>query len=90
MRGRSGDVLPLLAKGSFHGAYLDADHSERSVSRDLAQVWDLLLPGAVLVCDDYGSTVHPGARAAVDAYFNKPEILHQVLHRNFQIILLKR
>jgi len=90
VRGRSADVLPLLARRSFHGAYLDGDHGEGSVTQDLRLTWDLLLPGAVLACDDYGSVQHPGTRRAIDKFFSDPEIPHQVLFKDFQIIVLKR
>lgn len=29
-----------------------------------------LLPGGILVCDDYGSGSYPGARTAMDEYFS--------------------
>lgn len=90
VRGRSQDVLPLFAKEQFHGAYLDACHFEEAVTRDLELIWDLLLPGAVLVCDDYGCLEQPGARAAVDKFLGRPEVGHQILFVDFQIILLKQ
>lgn len=33
--------------------------------------WDLLLPGGVVICDDYGFTTCPGARRAIDEFFEE-------------------
>jgi predicted O-methyltransferase YrrM len=71
---------------TFHGAYLDGDHRRENVARDLELLWPLLLPGAVLVCDDYGCAEQPGARAAIDAFL--PGMSHHVLHVDFQMIIL--
>jgi predicted O-methyltransferase YrrM len=79
----------LNAHGTtFHGAYLDANHNFASVLADLELLWPLLLPGAVLVCDDYDSQQHPGARRAIDEFLAKTP--HQVLSTSFQIIVLKQ
>lgn len=35
----------------------------------VAYFWDLLLPGGVVICDDCGFTTCPGARRAIDEFF---------------------
>jgi predicted O-methyltransferase YrrM len=63
--GRSEDVLCLLRDGFFDLAFVDADHSYRSVRHDLVQVLPLLRAGGVIVCHDY-CEVWPGVVQAVD------------------------
>lgn len=74
----------------FHGAYLDADHQEHNVRWDLFYLWPLLLPGAVLVCDDYNCPGQPGAHVAIDSFLSTHGHEATVLHTGFQIILLKK
>jgi predicted O-methyltransferase YrrM len=88
-KGRSSDILLAMQAEPtrFDGAYVDGDHREEALSRDLELVWPLLLPGAVLVCDDYGLEKIPEARATIDKFLARVE--HQVLHVDFQILVLK-
>lgn len=51
--GRSEVVLPTLPRRHFHGAYIDGSHKDEDVYRDAWQVHSLLLPGALMVFDDY-------------------------------------
>lgn len=45
----------------------------------IAFFYDRLVPGGVLLCDDYGSTACPGAKRAFDEFIqDKPE--HSVIH----------
>lgn len=88
LKGRSRDVLPALGGTMFNGAYVDADHCEESVRSDLKLLWPLLKPGAVCVFDDYGWT-DPGTRVVVDEFLQNPANHARLLHKSFQVIILK-
>lgn len=88
-RGLTHEVLASLDRVVFDGAYLDGDHLESSVERDLALLWPKLRKGAVLVCDDYGCEDQPGARRAVDSFLAARRGEYELLHSGFQAILLK-
>jgi hypothetical protein len=47
---------------------IDGDHSEEGVYRDLWWVQDIVLPGAVIVMDDYGDRMWPGVAKATSRY----------------------
>jgi predicted O-methyltransferase YrrM len=87
--GRSQDVLPILRETRFHGAYIDGDHRERIVRRDVELLWPLLLPGAVCVFDDYGWEKDPGVRIVVDELLADPSMRARLLFADFQAIVLK-
>lgn len=89
MKGLSLDLLPSLKDKSFHGAYIDGEHTERMILREAELVWPLLHSGGILVFDDYGGVEHPEAKKAIDKFLGKPEISHEVLFKDFQIIVLK-
>lgn len=89
LKGKAEDILPTLKGKMFHGAYLDSSHTEESVLIEARLIWDLLLPGAVFVFDDYGSPQHPGVKKSADAFLKQPNIGHTILHRAWQLILIK-
>jgi predicted O-methyltransferase YrrM len=64
-----GDLTSLSAlRGAgqpFDFVYLDGDHREAAVSRDISIVWPLLAAGGALLADDYG---WPGVRAALGKF----------------------
>jgi predicted O-methyltransferase YrrM len=51
-RGRSTDVLPLLAAGSFELVYVDGDHAYSSVKHDIENAKRLVADGGILCGDD--------------------------------------
>jgi Methyltransferase domain len=51
-RGRSADVLPLLAPGSFDLVYVDGDHAYSSVKQDVENAKRLVSDGGILCGDD--------------------------------------
>lgn len=55
-------LAPLLPQVGF--AYIDADHREDSVSRDIETWWPLVRPGGVLAGHDFDDE-HAGVKAAV-------------------------
>lgn len=88
LKGLSRDILPTLKNG-FHGAYIDGSHLKPDVLLDTEMTWPLLLPDAVLVFDDYGSKRWSGVRRAVDAFLKRPEIRREILHKEWQMIVVK-
>jgi hypothetical protein len=89
LKGRAEDILPSLRR-IFHGAYIDSSHTEKSVLAEVRLTWDLLLPEAILVLDDYGSSQHPGVRKATNSFLVQPDIKHEILHQGFQLIIIKK
>jgi predicted O-methyltransferase YrrM len=74
-RGATGTILPVLAiegrRYSF--VYVDGDHAAARVLADMCAAWDLLSPGGLMVCDDYGwvnpekpDAINP--KPAIDAF----------------------
>jgi hypothetical protein len=49
---------------------VDGDHSEAGVESDLWWVQDLLLPGGIVVMDDFGDPMWPGVGTAVGRYLD--------------------
>jgi len=58
-----------FADGSLDLVFIDADHSEESVLRDLQAWLPKLRPGGILSGHDYGAPHHPGVKRAVDRAF---------------------
>lgn len=54
----------LFADGSLHMIFIDADHSEESVTQDIAAWLPKVASGGVIAGDDYHG--FPGVKAAVD------------------------
>ncbi|MGA0530515.1 TylF/MycF/NovP-related O-methyltransferase [Hansschlegelia sp. KR7-227] len=60
--------FPEVAERSFALLHVDVDLYEPT--RDALEFfWPRLVPGGVVVCDDYGSRKCPGAKRAFDEYF---------------------
>jgi predicted O-methyltransferase YrrM len=89
LKGRSQEILPTIKELKLHGAHIDGDHSKSVILLEAGLVWDMLLPGGVLVFDDYGYEPMPEAKEAIDEFLAKPEVHHQVLFKGFQAIVLK-
>lgn len=68
-RGKSSEILPLLAPGLFDLAYIDADHSYAPTLRDLQLASPLLRTGGILCGDDL-ELQYPDAQN-IDEYRNK-------------------
>lgn len=62
VRARFEDALPdMAAQGRvFDGCFLDAHHSEESVTRDIGLALPLIKPGGFLAFHDYGRGPHTG------------------------------
>lgn len=85
---KAGLPLPHVHKGWFHEmtasdipdriafAFLDGDYY-KSIATSLQLVWPRLVPGAVVVVDDYTNEALPGAVKAVDEWLvGHPAKLH--------------
>ena len=90
LKGNSRDILKTLPSESFHGAYVDGSHDESEVLHDAIETWRLTKPGAVIVFDDYASTEYPGVQLALDTFLKQPDIHFEILHKEWQVILLKK
>ena len=80
---------------TFDFAYVDGAHEARAVFEDLALVWPLLKPDAILLCDDYewswpGHGAVDTPRIAIDAFLQcyAPEV--KLLHKGYQVIMQKK
>ena len=78
VQGRVEDTLPDQAPGRIAMLRLDTDWYE-STSHELEHLYPRLVPGGVLIIDDYGHW--QGARRAVDEYISRhrlPLMLHRI------------
>jgi hypothetical protein len=66
VQGKVEDTIPATLPGPIALLRLDTDWYE-STRHELEHLWELLVPGGVLIVDDYGHWA--GAREAVDEYF---------------------
>ena len=89
VKGLSESVLPGLRDVKLHGAYIDGEHSRRAILFEAPLVWDMLIPGGVLIFDDYGYKEMPQAKEAIDEFLGRTEIHHEILYLDFQSIVLK-
>ena len=92
-RGKTSEVLPGLASGSFDVVYIDAGHREDEVRQDALESWRLAKPGAILIFDDYlhspelPLTERP--QRAIDNFLNDYRDQCRLLHRGNQVIVRK-
>jgi predicted O-methyltransferase YrrM len=91
--------LPVLAiegrRYSF--VYVDGDHAAARVLADMCAAWDLLLPGGLMICDDYGWTnpekpdmIPP--KPAIDAFltcFADRILKHEIATGHCQVAIWK-
>jgi predicted O-methyltransferase YrrM len=69
VRGYSDAVASQFEDESFDLVFIDADHTEEWVSRDLAAWVPKVKRGGVVSGHDYGSRNWPGVKVAVDRFF---------------------
>ncbi len=67
--GHSHEVAKDFPDGLLDLIFIDADHSEAAVRRDLAAWVPKVKPGGVIAGHDYGSHNHPGVEIAVSEFF---------------------
>jgi len=71
LQGASDSVAKRFEDGSVDLVFLDADHSEDGVLRDLEAWLPKLRPGGIIAGHDYGARHHPGVKPAVDRVFRE-------------------
>lgn len=78
--------FPEITDLKFSLVHIDVDLYEPTRS-SIEFLYPRMLPGAVLVLDDYGSCLCPGARAAADEFFaSRPEtVIHVPTGQGFVI-----
>jgi predicted O-methyltransferase YrrM len=62
----SWDILPLLPPGLFDLVFIDGDHSEAAVWRDIALSLPLIKLGGHIACHDYDEDTCPGIKPPCD------------------------
>lgn len=74
-------LLELTAEGhTFDLVWIDGDHEQAAVERDVALALPLLRPGSgVLACHDWDEATCPGVRAALEAKLGPPHELVDTL-----------
>ncbi len=71
IREDSSDAGEHFTDGSLDFVYLDADHSERGVWRDLCTWAIKVRPHGIIAGHDYGHEDFPGVKRAVDRFFQR-------------------
>jgi O-methyltransferase len=67
-----------ISNRKFSFVHVDVDLYQPTLD-SISFFYDRLLPGGIILCDDYGFTSCPGAKLAMDEFFNrKPEQIIQV------------
>lgn len=103
LKGRSCDVLPRLPPASFQGIYVDGCHELEDVAHDAGQAMRLVVPGGVLILDDYqhcwndGSPLadgeviqYPGVREAAARLLRERGDELRIVYCGWQLILQVR
>lgn len=65
-KGTAREVLPTLPPGSFHGCYIDTSHEEDDTLAEARLALPLMLPGAMVIFDDYEWSEETGVKRTVD------------------------
>lgn len=94
IQGRSHDILKTL-KQDYDIVYVDGSHYQTDVLEDMVLAFDVLKPGGIMVCDDYGMTYETEEllfvpRLAIDAFVSVFEPKIETIHVGWQYILRKK
>jgi len=68
------EVFEKIDTLSYSYVHIDTDLYEPT-KNSIEHFWPLMVDGAVLICDDYGSKKTPGARKAMIDFFGQEQIL---------------
>lgn len=71
MRGRTQDVLPLLAPASFDLVFVDADHRYDGALHDIRHAQRLIKPGGIICGHDCELRPTPASRPGLEKYRNE-------------------
>lgn len=63
-------IRSAVAEQRYAVVVVDGDHTAQGVAADLAFVETVLLPGGLVVIDDYGDQYWPGVKKATDAHLD--------------------
>jgi predicted O-methyltransferase YrrM len=96
MKAMSGDALAQLGveKRRFDIAYIDGGHRAVEVYADAVMTWPLMKRGGIVIFDDYlwpktpARLDHP--RPGIDAFLNAIEGHYRIVHKQYQIAIVKR
>jgi predicted O-methyltransferase YrrM len=86
-------LLPARRRPHLSLAYVDAQLNARDCLEYGVLIWPLLLPGGLLIFDDYTDAVQHDARCprpGIDAFITAYAAELRVLHRGWQAVLMKR
>lgn len=67
------DSFSQLEESKYSFVNVDVDLYEPTIE-SIKYFWPRVVSGGVLICDDYGSNKTPGARAAMNEYFDKARL----------------
>lgn len=92
-KGESAHWLRLFSRKEL--IYVDGDHMASSVLTDAVLAWHLLLPGGIMIFDDYlwGEPQHPfhwKPRLAIDAFLQCFEGQYEVLRKEYQVFISRK
>jgi predicted O-methyltransferase YrrM len=96
MKATSADALAQLGveKKRFDVAYIDGGHRASEVYTDAAMTWPLMKRGGIVIFDDYqwrempARLDNPGP--GIDAFLNAIEGQYRIVHKQYQIAIVKR
>ena len=80
------NVLDALTPSPWSFVHLDVDHYEPTYS-SLAYFYPRLSRGGVIICDDYGAPMFPGAHRAWDRFCDEQQVPYVVLDTGQSVIL---
>ena len=94
LRGRSQQLLPYLAAGSYDFIYVDGSHEVLDVLQDAAMCWRLVRPGGLLVFDDYEHSLFPNsfgmsAGPAIDTFLGLVKGQYELIFQDWQVAVRK-
>lgn len=80
-----------LSRRRFDFIYIDGSHHARDVFTDAALSWPMLLPGGIMVFDDYEWTMLGNEierpKLGVDAFLSSYAGHYRELHRGYQVLI---
>jgi predicted O-methyltransferase YrrM len=91
----SATALPRLAVDArqFDLAYIDGCHLATDVYSDAAMLWPMIVPGGIVIFDDYELAIDPNLqdrpKVGIDRFLALFGGQYQILHKGFQVIVAK-
>jgi len=89
IRKKSSEAILLIADDTLDLVYIDGDHSYESVTHDLQAWYQKVMPGGLIVGDDYGHQFFPGLKKAVD-YFVRTYHLNLTILPGNKFVIIKQ